>query len=117
MSVELLGLLPVMALLSAVAWQGALAGHAWWIAAESARLGGRAYATADARREADPGRSATRVARGALPASLRAAADLHAAGADGAVTVRVRMPLAPPIAALTGRSSGPAISARSRFVE
>lgn len=70
-SVELVAVLPLVAVLLLAAWQGVVAGQAWWLAAAAARAGARADAAgldvaAAARRELPGGardRLVTRVGR------------------------------------------------------
>lgn len=81
-SVELLALLPVIVLLAALAWQGLLAGHAWWAAASAARVAARAQAL---------GHDPSMAARRALPAALTHGLRVHHDGRDG-VRVTVRVP-------------------------
>ena len=81
-SVELAALLPVVALVLAIAWQFALAGHAAAAVASAARAAARA--------EAVGGDPAT-AAREHLPARLERGLRVTRAG-RGAVTVSVRMP-------------------------
>jgi len=84
-SVELVALLPVLAVLLAGAWQAALAGHAFWAATTAAGAAARAHAVG-----ADP----THAARSRLPGSLEH--DLQVAtGQDGHVRVTVRIPALP----------------------
>ena len=79
-SVELIAAVPFVLFVVAVAAQAALAGHALWSASVAARAGARAALVGG-----DP----ERVAKRALPASLRHGAEV--AGED-AVSVRVRVP-------------------------
>lgn len=81
-SVELLGALPAVLLVVLAAWQLILAGQASWLAGNAARVGARADAVG-----ADP----EVAARSALPAYLRHG--LRVSRRDGAVTVRVRLPI------------------------
>lgn len=78
-SVELVALLPVIALLAALLWQVAIAGQAVWLAGSAARAAARAKAV-----EGD----AEQAARGALPESLERGLRVRAQG-DGAVRVTV----------------------------
>lgn len=80
--VELVGVLPVVALLCALLWQLALAGHAAWAVSSAARAAARASAVGG-----DP----QAAARGALPAGLERRLRVRAAGEDG-VRVAVRIP-------------------------
>jgi hypothetical protein len=80
-TVELVALLPVLAVVLAAAWQAALAGHAAWAAAAAARAAARAQAVG-----ADPGEAA----RTHLPASLeRGLRVTTEPGGDVEVTVRI----------------------------
>jgi hypothetical protein len=81
-SVELVAALPFVLLLGLVVWQCALAGHAAWMAAHAARAGARAELVGEDVRAA---------ARSALPAGLERGLELERD--DGAVKVRVRVPL------------------------
>jgi hypothetical protein len=81
-SVELLGALPAVLLVVLAAWQLILAGQASWLAGNAARVGARAEAVG-----ADP----EGAARSALPSYLRRG--LRVSRRDGAVTVRVRLPI------------------------
>ena len=81
-SIELVALLPVLALVCGVLWQAVLAGQALWLSASAARAGARAQAI---------GYDVQTAARAALPRALArgASADVHA---DGSVTVRIHVP-------------------------
>lgn len=83
-SVELIATIPFLLLAIAVAAQFALAGQALWAASVAARAGARASLV---------GSNAERVARRALPASMRAEARVDAS--DG-TSVEVRVPQALP---------------------
>jgi hypothetical protein len=82
-SVELVAVLPFVALLAAFVWQCALTGHTAWLAAHAARAGARAEAVGEDPRAA---------ARSALPAGLERGLRVEAAD-DGEVEVSVRVPL------------------------
>jgi hypothetical protein len=82
-TVEFLGTLPAALLLILAAWQLALAGQTSWLAANAARVAARAQAVGS-----DP----ERAARSALPSYLGRRMQLTR-GADGRVSVRVRIPL------------------------
>ena len=84
-SVELVALLPILAVLLAGLWQAVLAGHAAWAASAAARAAARAHAVG-----ADPARAA----RGHLPAGLETGLRVKA-GAGGDVRVSVRIPALP----------------------
>ena len=99
-TVELVAVLPLLALLAAGLWQAALAGHAHWSAASAARAAARAEAV---------GASARDAARLRLPRSLERGMRLRAEG--GEVTLSVVVPKLPGLPAL-GR-----VSARGSFEE
>jgi hypothetical protein len=99
-SVELVALLPLLALVVAVLWQAVVAGHAVWLAGTAARAAARAQAV---------GADAPAAARRVLPPRLRRTAQVRAA-ADGAITVRVRIP-----AVVGGGRSLGGFSTRARF--
>jgi hypothetical protein len=82
-TVEFVALLPLLALLAALAWQAVVAGHAAWMASIAARDAARARALG-----ADPATAARR----ALPASLRRGLKVDRDGDDG-VRVRVVVPV------------------------
>jgi hypothetical protein len=81
-SVELIAVLPLVALVVAVLWQAVLAGQAVWSSAGAARAAARAQAV---------GGDALAAARSAVPGSLRGGVRVKPAG-DG-VLVGVRVPL------------------------
>ena len=81
-SVELVALLPLLAVLAAGVWQAAVAGHAMWSAGAAARSASRALAVGG-----DAGGAARRV----LPARLRDGARVRERdGVEVAVTVPIR---------------------------
>jgi hypothetical protein len=80
-SVELIALLPVLALLSLLLWQAVVAGQALWVAGSAAREAARARALGD-----DP----ERAARTVLPPSLRRG--MAVVREDDGVTVRLPVP-------------------------
>lgn len=82
-SVELVALLPLMAVLAALAWQIVVAGQAVWLAGTAARAAARAHAL---------GNDATAGARAALPVRLRDDVRVRAE-ADGRVAVRLTIPV------------------------
>jgi hypothetical protein len=82
-SAELLGVVPAVLLVAALVWQLALAGQAAWLCANAARAAARAEAV---------GRDGPDAARSALPRSLEHGLKVEPA-ADGAVRVRLRVPL------------------------
>ncbi|MBI5103733.1 MAG: pilus assembly protein [Solirubrobacterales bacterium] len=97
-SVELVALLPLLAVLAALLWQAVLAGQALWLAGSAAREAARAQAI-----DADPRAAARRV----LPASLRAG--LRVQAGEGGVTVRLAVP------SVVGRGTLTTVSARARL--
>jgi Flp pilus assembly protein TadG len=98
-TVELVALLPVLAVLAAGVWQAAVAGHAWWSAGAAARAASRTAAIGGDTRSA-----ALRV----VPVRLRDAARV-VERPDGRVTVRV------PIRAVAGGARLATASATARF--
>lgn len=81
-SVELLGSLPAVLLVVAVAWQLVLAGHTTWLAANAARVAARAAAV---------GRDPRSAARSALPSHLERG--LRVSRSGDRVSVTVALPL------------------------
>ena len=81
-SIELVAALPVVALLAALCWQLALAGHAAWLTANAARSAARAEIV---------GRSARSAARSAVPRSLQSGLEVERLG-GGRVRVSARVP-------------------------
>ena len=81
-AVELVALLPLIALAIGIAWQFALAGHAYWAAAGAARAAARAGAV---------GGDARRAALRWLPDGLARTARVRSLD-DGVVEVSVRIP-------------------------
>jgi hypothetical protein len=84
-TIEVVALLPMLAVVLAGAWQAVLAGHTAWAATAAARAAARAHAVG-----ADPARAARTHLPGALERGLRVTTD-----SDGAVEVRVRIPSLP----------------------
>jgi hypothetical protein len=83
-SVELLGTVPAVLLVAALVWQLALAGQAAWLCANAARAAARAEAV---------GQDGRVAARRALPVSLARGMSVDRPGSDGAVRVRLHVPL------------------------
>jgi hypothetical protein len=81
-TVELVALLPLLAVVCFALWQAVVAGHAIWLAAAAARAGARASAVG-----ADP----EPAARDALPPRLEDGLRVRA-GDDGEVRVTLRIP-------------------------
>ncbi len=98
-SVELVAVLPLVALLALALWQIAVAGQAAWLAGAAARAAARAAAVG-----ADPLRAGRRALPGALARNLRVTA-----ARDGSVTVSVAVPL------VVGRGSLTSFRERARF--
>ena len=98
-SVELVAVLPLLALLVAVVWQAALVGQAIWLSGAAARAAARASAVGG-----DPVRSA----RAVMPRALRGGLSVRSSGA-GAVTLTLRVP------SLVGGARLGTIHARARF--
>ena len=84
-TIELVALLPILAVLLLGAWQAALAGHAVWGATTAARAAARAHAVG-----ADPAQAA----KVHLPASLERGLRVTAES-GGNVRVTVRIPALP----------------------
>ena len=82
-AVELVALLPLVALLAAGAWQLAVAGHAAWSADAAARTAARAVAT---------GGDARAAVRASLPGRLEEGMRVRASADDGDVRVVLRVP-------------------------
>lgn len=99
-SVELVALLPLMAVLAVLLWQGVVAGQAVWLAGSAARAAARANAVG-----ADEGAAARRV----LPARLERG--LVVRRSDGGVRVAIRVP------AIVGSGRLTTVSAQARLQE
>ena len=69
-SVELVGVLPLLAVLCALLWQAVVAGQAVWLSGSAARAAARAAAVGG-----DPARAARDALPGRLERGLRVAAD------------------------------------------
>lgn len=82
-TVELVAVLPFVALLAMFLWQAAVAGQATWLAASAARAAARANAV---------GLDGARAARAVLPPRLESGLRVRA-GADGSVRVALGVPL------------------------
>jgi Flp pilus assembly protein TadG len=90
-TVELVALLPLLAVVAAGVWQVALLGHAVWASGVAARVAARA--------EAVRGEDVEAAALRPLPSSLRPGAAVRV-GDDGGVRVAVRVPAVVPGARL-----------------
>src|SRR4051812_5221267 len=81
-AVELVAVLPMVALIALVLWQLAVAGQAVWLAGSAARAAARAHAVGGDEGDA---------ARGVLPRRLETGLRVRATD-DGAVAVRLAVP-------------------------
>ncbi len=99
-SVETVAILPLVALVAVLLWQGVLVGQAAWLAGSAARGAARAQAIGTDPRAA---------ARAALPERLRTGLAVRAGERD--VRVRVRVP------AVVGGGSVLAVTARAHLQE
>lgn len=81
-AVEAVVVLPLVAVLVLTAWQGVVAGQAWWLAASAARAAARA---------ASVGSDPTAAARWALPAGARSG--MRVRRMRGRVVVRLPVPV------------------------
>jgi hypothetical protein len=99
-SVELVALLPAVALLALLLWQAAVAGEALWLSGSAARAAARANAV---------GRDPLAAARAVLPGRLRLAVGVRR-GSAGVVAVRVGIP------SVFGSHELTNVTARARFV-
>jgi hypothetical protein len=101
-TVELVALLPLMAILAALLWQLVVAGQAVWLAGSAARAAARASAIGD-----DGAAAARRV----LPARLQRGLVVRAApsGADAGVRVAIAIP------AIVGSGRLTTVSASARL--
>jgi hypothetical protein len=82
-TVELVALLPLLAILVGLLWQAAVAGQAVWLAGSAARAAARAAAVGGDPRAA---------AREALPGRLASGLVVHRLASDEGVRVAVRVP-------------------------
>jgi hypothetical protein len=98
-SVELVAVLPLIALLVAAVWQAALVGQAVWLSGSAARAAARAGAVG-----ADPARAA----RAVLPRALGHRLAVRSSE-DGAVSLELGIP------ALLGGARLATVHARARF--
>lgn len=99
-SVELVALLPLIAVLVVLLWQAVVTGQAVWLAGTAARAAARAEAVGG-----DPAAAA----RATLPRDLQRGLETKA-DEDGGVRVRIRIP-----AVVDGGRRLGTISARARF--
>jgi hypothetical protein len=98
-TVELVAVLPFVALLAALLWQAAVAGQAAWLAGSAARAAARANAVGG-----DPAAAA----RGVLPRVLEHGLRVRARS-DGSVDVAVPVPV------VVGHGRLTTVDARARF--
>jgi pilus assembly protein CpaE len=98
-AVELVAVLPFVALLGMLLWQLAVAGQAVWLAGAAARAAARAHAV---------GADAEQGARSVLPPRLERGLQVHTS-ADGVVAVTIAVPL------VVGDGSVASIDGRARF--
>ena len=100
-TVELVALLPLMAVLAALLWQAVVAGQAVWLAGSAARAAARATAV---------GADASVAARRVLPDRLKPGLVVRsAASAGGGVQVAIAIP------AIVGSGRLTTVSARARL--
>lgn len=100
-TVELVALLPLMAVLAALLWQAVVAGQAVWLAGSAARAAARATAV---------GTDASAAARRVLPARLRRGLVVRPAPSEGG---GVQVAIAIPTIVGSGRLT--TVSARARL--
>ncbi len=98
-AVELIAVLPFVALLALVLWQLTVAGQAAWLASSAARAAARAQAVRG---------DTLAAARGVLPDRLERGLRVRPR-ADGSVAVSV------PVPAVVGRAPLTSVGARARF--
>ncbi|MDQ6751037.1 MAG: pilus assembly protein [Actinomycetota bacterium] len=98
-AVELVAVLPFVAVLALVLWQLAVAGQAAWLASSAARAAARAQAVRG---------DAAAAARGVLPDRLEQGLRVRARP-DGSVAVSV------PVPSVVGRAQLTTVAARARF--
>lgn len=99
-TVELVALLPLVAVLAALLWQAVVAGQAVWLAGSAARAAARASAV---------GADAPAAARRVLPARLRRDLRVEREPDDGGVRVAIAIP------AVIGSVRLGSVSARARL--
>ena len=101
-TVELVALLPVIAVLAGVLWQGVVAGQAVWLAGSAARAAARATAV---------GADAQAAARRVLPGRLRRGVVVRRLRSGAGVRVAVAVP------SIVGSGRLTTVSARARLQE
>ena len=99
-SVELVALLPLVAILAAVSWQGVVAGQAVWLAGSAARAAARASAV---------GTDARAAARRVLPERLERGLVVRRMTSGGGVRVAIGVP------AIVGSGRLTTVSAHARL--
>ena len=99
-TVELVALLPLMAVLAALLWQAVVAGQAVWLAGSAARAAARASAV---------GADASAAARRVLPDRLERGLVVRPAASDGGVQVAIAIPV------VVGSGRLTTVSARARL--
>ena len=99
-TVELVALLPLVAVLAAVLWQGVVAGQAVWLAGSAARAAARASAV---------GGDARAAARRVLPERLERGLVVRRMTPDGGVQVAIGVP------AIVGSARLTTVSAHARL--
>jgi hypothetical protein len=112
-AVELLAVLPLVAVVMACGLQLVVAGQSRWTAGEAARVAARTLAVETARNgRATALARARSVVRRLLPAAMRAGSEFSATS-SGDVRLRVRTRLTPPFSTVFGR--GPRFTVRAGF--
>ncbi len=99
-TVELVALLPLVAVLGALLWQAVVAGQAIWFAGSAARAAARASAI---------GADARAAARRVLPAHLESGLEVRRERGDEGVRVAIAIP------AIVGAARVGSVSARARL--
>ncbi len=99
-TVELMALLPLIAILAALLWQIVVAGQAVWLAGSAARAAARASAV---------GADASAAARRVLPARLERGLVVRRSGSGDGVQVAIAVPV------IAGRGRLATVSARARL--
>lgn len=103
-SIEFVALLPLLAAVALVAWQGVVAGQAWWMASAAAREAARAQAVGG-----DPEAAARGVLPGALRGGVSVAREREREGDGDGVRLRLAVPV------VVGRGSLGTITVRARM--
>ena len=105
-TVELIVVVPLIAVVVLMAWQGLLVAHGWWLAQKSAASAARAYAVALNAGEAKPDQSAGRAGLMILPPGWRADTRVEVSGRPPRerVSVFLSIPVVSPLRAAIGSS-------------